>query len=411
MSDLFVAMPPATKDNCVIFGKNSNRPAIEVQEVVYYPAVDHAPGTILKCTWLEVDQIEHTYSVILSKPAWVWGAEMGSNEHSVCVGCTPVWTKMCSEEADNSQPKLLGIDFVRLALERAKTSREAVEVITTLLEKYGQGGVCYENPDFQDWKHNNSFLLVDRNEAWVLDTAGQYWAAKKVTEGVCNLSSQLRVGENPDLKTDGLEDKTEKLGFWSTDKGDFDFSSAYSADFPGLVEKNIQPPMKRYEKGKILMEENANGSFTLENMFKILREEECLNMTGQLMTTSSQVSVLQPKNSPIPNTHWFTATPNTSLSVFKPFIFCPGADIGKATISKNCSEDRRHTLYKYHEKYRQQIEDGIISAKQLLEKMHKLEAVCVEHTNAFLVNFDDTKQNEIQDIFKDIADSEVKFYR
>lgn len=79
------------------------------------------------------------------------------------------------------KPTLIKFSFSRLALERAKTSREAVEVITTLLEKYGQGGVCYENQDFQDWKHNNSFLLVDRNEAWVLDTAGQHWAAKKVT--------------------------------------------------------------------------------------------------------------------------------------------------------------------------------------------------------------------------------------
>ena len=48
MSDLFVIMPPATKDNCVIFGKNSDRPEKEVQEVVYYPAADHDPGSILK---------------------------------------------------------------------------------------------------------------------------------------------------------------------------------------------------------------------------------------------------------------------------------------------------------------------------------------------------------------------------
>ena len=146
-------------------------------------------------------------------------------------------------------------------------------------------------------------------------------------------------------------------------------------------------------------------------MFKILREEECLNMTGQLMTTSSQVSVLQSDGSHIPNTHWFTATPNTDLSVFKPFIFCPSAKLGKATISPNSSDDRRHTLYKYHEKFRQQIEEGNSSAKQLLKKLHELEGVCVQHTDAFLANYDDSKQNEIQDIFKDIADSEVKFYR
>lgn len=412
MSDIFVAMPPATKDNCVIFGKNSNRPAKEVQEVVYYPAADHTPGTTLQCTWLEVDQSEHTHSVVLSKPTWAWGAEMGSNEHSVCIGCTAVWTKMCLEGADNSsQPRLLGIDLVRLALERAKNSHEALEVITKLLEKHGQGGVCYKSVDFQDWHHDSSFLIADPNEAWILDTAGQNWAAKKITEGVYNLSSQLGVGSNPDLKTEDLEEKTEKLGFWSTDKGDLDFSAAYSAEFPGLAEKNIQPPMKRYEKGKILMEEKSNGSFSLENMFQVLRDEECLNMTGYLMTTSSQVSVLQPNGSHIPSTHWFTATPNVCLSVFKPFVFCPGAVVSKATISQESSDDHRHTLYKYHEKFRQQVEEGTAHAKQLVEKMRQLEETCVEQTSVFLVDFDETKQNEIQDLFKDVVYCEMKFYR
>ena len=46
--DTFVALPPATKNGTIIFGKNSDRPAGEVQEVVYHPAADYGPGTKLQ---------------------------------------------------------------------------------------------------------------------------------------------------------------------------------------------------------------------------------------------------------------------------------------------------------------------------------------------------------------------------
>ena len=46
--DTFVALPPATAGGGVIFAKNSDRPADEVQEVVYLPARSHAPGDKVK---------------------------------------------------------------------------------------------------------------------------------------------------------------------------------------------------------------------------------------------------------------------------------------------------------------------------------------------------------------------------
>ena len=42
--DTFVALPPATLGNRIIFGKNSDRPSDEVQEIVYFPATTHLPG-------------------------------------------------------------------------------------------------------------------------------------------------------------------------------------------------------------------------------------------------------------------------------------------------------------------------------------------------------------------------------
>lgn len=46
--DCFVSLPPGSREDQVIFGKNSDRPRDEVQEVAYYPAASHLPGSMLQ---------------------------------------------------------------------------------------------------------------------------------------------------------------------------------------------------------------------------------------------------------------------------------------------------------------------------------------------------------------------------
>lgn len=120
--DTFVALPPTTLDGSVIFGKNSDRqteacshessdllsqitatectarsvvfsqPTQEVQEVVAFPAVKYPEAASLRCTYIEIPQAKQTCAVVLSKPSWMWGAEMGANEvnpmHCTSVPCT-----------------------------------------------------------------------------------------------------------------------------------------------------------------------------------------------------------------------------------------------------------------------------------------------------------------------------------
>lgn len=107
--DCFVALPPHTAAPAVIFGKNADRPRSEVQELIYVPAATHRPGDKVQCTYLEIEQAERTHAVVLSRPAWLWGAEMGANEHGVCVGNEGVWTR----EPVGQDEALLGMDLVR----------------------------------------------------------------------------------------------------------------------------------------------------------------------------------------------------------------------------------------------------------------------------------------------------------
>lgn len=50
-----------------------------------------------------------THAVVLSRPSWLWGAEMGANEHGVCIGNEAVWTKEPVGEGE----ALLGMDLLR----------------------------------------------------------------------------------------------------------------------------------------------------------------------------------------------------------------------------------------------------------------------------------------------------------
>lgn len=82
----------------------------------------HAVGTTVRCTHIEVPQATVTLAVVLSKPQWMWGCEMGANECGV-VGGNEAISSVLSSELGTAK-RLLGMDLLRLALERGSTSYE-----------------------------------------------------------------------------------------------------------------------------------------------------------------------------------------------------------------------------------------------------------------------------------------------
>jgi dipeptidase len=181
--DTLVSLTP----DGVLFAKNSDRDPNEAQIPRWHPAVDRsgASGDV-ECTWISIPQVEHTNAVLLSQPWWMWGAEMGANEHGVVIGNEAVFTNQPLGE-----PALLGMDLLRLALERAANAHDAVGVIVDLLERHGQGGPCsHEKPGFS---YHNSFLVADPSGAIVLETAGSNWAVEQVVGRGRSISNGLTI--------------------------------------------------------------------------------------------------------------------------------------------------------------------------------------------------------------------------
>lgn len=379
MCDTMVALGNATANGNVIFAKNSDRQPNEPLLMLRVPRQRHSKGTQLKCTYITIDQARETYDVLLLKPSWMWGAEMGANEYGLAIGNEAVFTKV------KQGPKaLLGMDLVRLALERCKTSTDALHLITELLEKYGQGGNCGYQKNFV---YHNSFLIADRNSAWVLETSGPYWAAEKVKD-VRAISNRLTIGKEFDMAHPDLI-KHAIAKRWCRSESDFDFARCYSnhlvTRFSGSASRHaICSTRLEQEKGQI----------TVETMMQILRSHDpkhgtmrpfdrhslgsvCMHGGGLVgdHTTGSYVASL---GEPL-DTHWLTGGSTPCISIFKPYWmtdnhFVFGEEQEQEALDYWMLREELHRLVLQNKvfKLKKHLEEGAVLEKKSLDAVESL---------------------------------------
>ncbi|MDP6402440.1 MAG: C69 family dipeptidase [SAR202 cluster bacterium] len=217
--DSMVALPNSTRGRQMLFAKNSDRPAEECQPLVQLDRSQYPPGTNAECQFLELPQADVTYRHVGSRPWWCWGYEHGFNEHQVVIGNEA----LASRFPEFQEPKLIGMDLNRLGLERGRTAAEAVDVITSVVSKYGQGLV---RNDLGVRTYDNGFIVADPAEAYVIETAGHEWVVKGV-ETALGISNVHSIRTDWDRLSPTAESRAVENGWWQADSGRFDFAGAY----------------------------------------------------------------------------------------------------------------------------------------------------------------------------------------
>jgi len=292
----------------LLFGKNSDRDPNEAQVLEWVPAAVHPTGSSVRCTWTTVPQAARTHAVLLSRPWWMWGAEMGANEHGVVIGNEAVFTR-----AGAGPPALLGMDLVRLALQRSTTADGAVGVLVDLLERLGQGGPCsHERPGFT---YDNSFLVADPDGAVVVETAGRAWATEPVRGRGRSISNGLSI---PGFAgAHGRRVKTWVTGATRRRSvtGPLAREATGPADLMAALRCHGDGPRPRWTR--------AHGGLTAP----------CVHAGGVLassQTTASWVADLRGGAR-----HWATGTSAPCTSLFKPVDVGAPVDLGPAPTNRS----------------------------------------------------------------------------
>lgn len=325
MCDTLVALPSATAKGGLLFAKNSDRERNEAQVLEFVGPRRRDPSGQVQLTYIAIPDIETTHACLLSRPFWMWGAEMGANEHGVVIGNEALHARTPAQR----RRALTGMDLVRLGLERAASAAQAVEVIVDLLERYGQGGDCGHLGRFY---YNNGFIIADASDAYVLETAGKWWAVERVSS-IRALSNAYSIGKTADRLSPPFIDHARSQG-WLDDQGRIDWAGRLIDE----ARDRVSFGRGRCARGQSLLAQDE-GRLTTAHMMGILRDHgeapdwTPANTVGRTIcmhaaqgprrsqSVASMVSEVRAGRA----VHWVTGTSAPCTSVFKPVLFEAGA--------------------------------------------------------------------------------------
>ena len=318
--DTWVALPDATAPQATILAKNSDRPLFDCQPLLFHPRRKWQPGARIELGRISIPQVEETFATLGSSPYWCWGYEEGINEFGVAIGNEGIWTRTLLADLEASTrgeaPELgpTGMDLLRLGLERGRSAREALEVITGLLEQHGQFGSGIPSVPLAVGAYENSFLIADPEEAWILETSGRRWIARRVAEGTASISNCLSIGTDWERSSPDLVSHAVERAWWGSEAAEhFDFAAALADDTAAGVGRTARA-QARADCSADLLEQRA-GDIDSRWMMRIARDRSSTPSLDLDQTASSCVAVLPDAEGGLPVFWWCPTTPSNSCYV------------------------------------------------------------------------------------------------
>jgi secernin len=163
------------------------------------------------------------------------------------------------------------MDMIRIALERCKTSAQAVELIGALVENYGQFGSGNPGKPHDLGSYDNAFIVADPNESWILETAGRRWVARRLQHGCASISNEVSIRTQWDLGSPDLIEHARQEGWWQVPLPEnlgsvFDFAQAY-------IDEKVPRQLSHIRKmrSQQLLAERS-GQITPQWMMRIARD-------------------------------------------------------------------------------------------------------------------------------------------
>jgi len=329
-----------SRGNPSIFGKNSDRHPEEPQALVYIPAQEPKVAKLGG----GIEYPDMSYDFLLSKPSWIDGGEMGLNNRGLAIGNEAVFSRFKPDKKG-----VLGMDILRAALSVCATAKEALNFISSFVERFPQGGNgAYKGKLF----YNNSFLIADPDEAYILETAGPRWAWRKamIADAISNIycieddftciDAMTRkeialVNDKGDCSDETDRDRKEQRGSWKKyveDKKYLFFTQGEqrrSTSLAGLL--RIAAESDKTEGGQILF------SSAIEPFFAILRSHKGASKPGAFLNRMKNVCIhpgIFPKSATTASMVieyckggaiiWYTDSSFPCVSLYKPVLLKDG---------------------------------------------------------------------------------------
>lgn len=242
----FIVGKKASADGSVMCTYNADDYGMFIG-LCHFPAGKHAKGEMRKI----VDWDTHKYLGEIPEASETYNVIGNINEYQVTIGETTYGGR--KEMVDPSGLIDYG-SLIYLALQRSKTAREAIKVMTTLAETYGY------------YSSGETFTICDPNEAWIMEMMGKgpnsksvVWVALRVPDNaICGHANQSRIGKF-DMKdkanvmySKDVVSFARKKGWYKGKDADFSWKMAYAKpDFSGrrICDARVWSFFNRFVKG------------------------------------------------------------------------------------------------------------------------------------------------------------------